>query len=358
MASKPGVMILNFGGPQNAEELVPFLTLLLEDVLPFPDWIKRLAAPRIARARSKVVAPNYEMIGWSPLVKTHEAQIDALRAELGDPSLPIASCMMFTPPFAEHGLQELLDQGVDHVVAVPMFPQFSFATTNAAFGFLFAEMEKRGLGSMPVHWVPAYYDHPRYLAALAETIRKGVAATPGEGPTHLLFTPHGLPLSFVRRADPYPEQIRETARQVIRLLDWQDGWSLGWQSRVGPAKWLSPSTPDVMASLASDGVQRVTLVPVAFVSEHIETLHEIDIEYREEAHKLGIPHFGRAPALELEPEFITCLAELVRGGLAQFSRFHCARCLHVKPDAHRRQAGCPNCRFAFPPWMRRGVQAI
>lgn len=357
MLNKPGVMVLNFGGPRNSEELVPFLSLLLDDVLPFPEIISRPFGAWLAKRRGPVVQPNYEMIGWSPLVDTHFKQIDALIAEL-DSDIPVASGMMFTPPFAKQGLQDLLDQGVDHIVAVPMFPHYSFATTQAAYSFMFAAMEELGIADMPVHWVPAYYDHPMYLEALASTIRRGIEATPGEGDTHLLFTPHGLPLSFVRKGDPYPEQIRETARQVIRSMGWEGGWSLGWQSRVGPAKWLAPSTPEVMEALAAEGVERVTLVPIAFVSEHVETLHEIDIEYAEDAHKMGIPHFGRAPALELEPAFISCLADLVKTGLAGFERYHCVRCLHLRPDSHRRQAHCANCRFTFPAYLRKGVQTL
>ncbi|MEZ4317996.1 MAG: ferrochelatase [Myxococcota bacterium] len=357
MPSRPGIMVLDFGGPRNSEELVPFLTLLLEDVLPFPDWMSRMVAPRMARARSQLVQGNYEQIGWSPLVDTHFQQVAALKAELGM-EIPMASAMMFTPPFAREALRDLLDQGVDHIVALPMFPHYSFATTNASFSFLYAAMEEAGVGAMPVHWVPAYYDHPRYLQALANTIQQGVERTPGTGPTHVIFSPHGLPLSFVKRADPYPEQIRETARQVMRLLEWEHPWSLGWQSRVGPVKWLSPSTPDVMRELASQGVERITLVPVAFASEHIETLHEIDIEYAEEAHGMGIPHFGRAPAVGLEPHFIACLADLVRDALASFERYSCVRCLIPKPDSHRRQGQCPNCRFTFPPFLRRGLQAL
>ena len=246
----------------------------------------------------------------------------------------------------------------EDIVAIPMFPHYSYATTHAAYSFMFTAMEELGIAKMPVHWVPAYYDHPLYLDALAATIRAGVEATPGEGPTHLLFTPHGLPLSFVRRGDPYPEQIRETARQVIRKMGWQDGWSLGWQSRVGPVQWLGPGTPDVMASLVKEGIERVTLVPISFVSDHVETLHEIDIEYAEEAHEMGLKHFGRAPALNLEPAFIACLADLVHRGLAQFERYHCVRCLHLKPDAHRRQSRCANCRFDFPNFLQRGQQRL
>ncbi len=349
-------MVLNFGGPRGPEELEPFLALLLDDVLPFPAPISRPLGALIARFRSPKVAPHYAQIGWSPLTEVHRAQVDALTARL-DPDLPIASAMMFTPPFAQDGLRDLLDRGVDRIVALPMFPHYSFATTQAAYGFLFAAMEELGVAGMPVHWIPAYFDHPLYIQALAATIRAGIERTPGEGPIHLLFSPHGLPLSYVRRGDPYPEQIRHTARAVIRELGWEGDWSLGWQSRVGPARWLEPSIPDVMAALAERGVERITLVPVAFVSDHIETLHEIDIEYAEEAHRLGIPHFGRAPALDTEPAFIDCLAALVEDALAHFERYRCVRCLHPKPDAHRRRTACANCRFRFPPFLRRGVQA-
>jgi ferrochelatase len=350
-------MVCNFGGPQNSEELEPFLSLLLADVLPFPEFVNNRLGAFIAKRRAPLVQPNYEEIGWSPLVPTHDKQVAALK-EAMTLDLPVASCQMFTPPFAKTGLQDLLDQGVDHIIAVPMFPHFSFATTNAAYSFMFSAMEELGIADMPVHWVPAYYDHPLYLEALAETIRKGIASTPGEGQTHLIFSPHGLPLSFLRRGDPYPEQIRETARQVMRAMDYDGPWHLGWQSRVGPVKWLAPGTPEVMEDLAKQGVERVTLVPVAFVSDHVETLHEIDIEYAEDAHKMGIPHFGRAPALELEPAFIACLADLVDTALKSFERYQCVRCLHPKPDSHRRQARCPNCRFTFPNYLRRGVQTL
>jgi ferrochelatase len=358
-------MVLDFGGPQNADELVPFLTLLLEDVLPFPDWLSRIAAPQIAKRRRAIVEENYAMIGWSPLVPTHMKQVEALKKVLAEGpdgerfgSIPVASAMMFTPPFADSALKSLLEQGVDHIVALPMFPHFSFATTNAAFSFMYAAMEELGIGDMPVHWIPAYYDHPLYLDALAQTVVEGVEATPGTGETHVIFTPHGLPLSFVRRADPYPAQIRESARQVMRKLEWTSPWSLGWQSRVGPVKWLSPGTPEVMEQVVRDGGDRVTLVPIAFAAEHIETLHEIDIEYAEEAHEMGITHFGRAPALGLQPAFIACLADLVRDALAAFERYRCMRCLIPKPDAHRRQKSCPNCRFSFPNYLTRGVQSL
>lgn len=352
---RPGIILLNFGGPRERAELEPFLTALLEDVLPGPPWLKRVAAPYIARSRSKLVGPNYEQIGWSPIVATHAEQEAALCGLLGDGAPPIASGMMFSEPSIPHALDTLLAAGVDSLVAVPMFPHYSFATTQAAFSFLYDAMTARGHSKLPVHWVPAYFEHPAYLDALAATIREGIAATPGDGPIHLLFSPHGLPVSYAHRGDPYPEQVRTSARRAMAMIDEAPSWSLAWQSRVGPVKWLEPSTPDALTALAKQGVKRVCLVPISFVSDHIETLHEIDIEYAELAHHVGIEHFGRAPALNLQPSFIGCLADITRDALTQFTRYQCVRCLIPQPDAHRRRVGCPTCKFQTPRFLREGA---
>lgn len=353
-----GVAVLDFGGPQGPDELVPFLSLLLEDVLPGPRALKALVAPRLARSRAKVVGPNYAQIGWSPLVPTHRRQVEALRAALGPDAPVLASGMMFTPPTMDQAVSELRAAGVDEIVALPMFPHYSLATTQAAFSFFFEALERAGAAHLPVHWIPGYPDHPGYVRALAATIRRGVEATPGpaEAPVHLVFTPHGLPVSWVvDRGDPYPEQIRTSVRAVIRALDWTGPYHLGWQSRVGPVRWLEPGTPEVLDAIARAGGRRVCLVPVSFAAEHIETLHEIDIEYRDHAHHAGIPHFGRAPALGTDPDFVATLAELVRGAIASFGRYQCVRCLMPKDDAHRRRKACPSCRFTFPAFLREGA---
>jgi ferrochelatase len=318
-----GIAVLDFGGPRGPAELVPFLTLLLEDVLPGPHWLKRLVAPPLARARAKKVEPQYVKIGWSPLVPTHRLQVAALREALGAGAPPVASGMMFTPPTMDDAVAELRAAGVDRIVALPMFPHPSIATTRAAFGFFSAALRRAGLDRLPVHWIEGYADHPAYVEALANTIRVAVAATPGPlgEPVHLVFTPHGLPVSWVeRRGDRYPEHVRRSVDAVLARLGWTGPVHVGWQSRLGPVRWLEPSTPQVLAAIAASGGKRVCLVPVSFVSEHIETLHEIDIEYRHLAESVGIQHFGRAPALGTEPAFIRCLADLARGALAELDR--------------------------------------
>ncbi len=349
-----GLAVVDFGGPQRQEELVPFLTRLLEDVLPGPAAIKAVAAPWLAARRARTVGPNYQQIGWSPLVPTHRRQMAALRERL-PADLPMASGMMFTDPSMDDAVRQLLGAGVDRLVVLPMFPHYSLATTGAAFTFLWEALGRAGRTDLPIRWISAFPEHPSYLEALEGTIRAGIEATPGDpaDPIHLVFTPHGLPVSFVQgRGDPYPDHIRATVRAVLARMGWTGKAHLGWQSRVGPVAWLTPSTPDVLAEIARAGGRRVCLVPVSFASEHIETLHEIDIEYRELATHLHIPHFGRAPAMGQHPAFVECLASLVHGAMKDFGRYECVRCLLPKEEVHRKRAGCPNCRFSMPSFLR------
>ena len=353
---KVGLAVLDFGGPTGPDELVPFLTNLLEDVLPGPMAVKKLIAPTIARRRSKLVGPNYAQIGWSPLVATHRAQVDALAAALGPDGPPMASGMMFTPPTMRACVDSLLAHDPEGIVALPMFPHYSIATTQAAFSFFWAALEEAGATHLPVRWIPAYFDHPLYIRALADTIRTGLAAMPvadaDAGPVHLVFSPHGLPVSWVtQRGDPYPDQIRVSVRAVIRELGWTDPWHIGWQSRVGPVQWLVPGTDTVLQDLGAAGVRRVCVVPISFAAEHIETLHEIDIEYAHVAHQAGIRDFGRAPALGTHPLFIECLAERVRDAMQTRPVLPCVRCLEPKDAAWRRRGSCVNCRFTLPTYL-------
>ncbi|MCO4744053.1 MAG: ferrochelatase [Proteobacteria bacterium] len=344
---RPGILLINFGGPQSEAELQPFLEELFLDVLPLPSILKGTVARWISTRRASNVAPSYKQIGWSPLVPSTFEQADALREALGPDAPPLAVGMMLSPPTLATGLRDLLDQGVDGIVALALFPQWSFATSAAAFDRLDEALEELGQGDLPLHRVPPYFAHPAYIRALAETVRQGIETMPGEGPIHLLFSPHGLPLSFIRNGDPYPEQCRATIREVIDELGWTGPTHVGWQSRVGPVKWIEPSTEASIQRLGAEGVERVLVVPVAFVGDHIETLHELDIELAEEAHKAGIPHFARSPALNTNANFIACLASLATAGVARFGTTSCVRCtLPITPGY---VAGrCATCRFTPP----------
>lgn len=353
--SKTGIIFLNFGGPQNEEELEPFLAALFADVLPVPGLLKGLASQTIAKRRSKSVGENYKEIGWSPLVPVTMEQVDHIKRALGDDHPPIAVGMQYTEPSMAAALDELAEQGVDQLVAISMYPHWSFATSGSAYQMLHEALRATGRAHWPVHHAPAFFDRAPYIRALANTIRQGVEAMSGDEEIHLVFTPHGLPVSYIRRGDPYVEHVHESVRRVLLELEWTGPAHVGWQSRVGPVQWLGPSTESVLEKLGKQGVKRVCMVPIAFVSDHIETLHEIDIEYAEVAHEFGITSFGRAPAIGVESGFIECLADLARHGMSQMKRYSCARCLLPKPDSHRRQKSCPNCKFQFPEYMREAL---
>lgn len=339
---KPGVLFLNFGGPRSGDELVPFLTNLFDDVLPGPAWFRTIAAPRVAAMRATKVRPAYEQIGWSPVVATSEAQADGIRARLAD--VPVATGMLFTSPTVADGVSALRAAGADALVCLALFPQFSLSTTGAAFARVHAAR-----GALPAHYISAWYDAPGYLTALARTIRDAAAALPGSGPIHLLFSPHGLPLSFVKRGDPYPDQIRETIRRVIDVLGWTDPVAVGWQSRVGPSRWLAPSTEAAIDAIAAEGGKRLLIVPISFVGEHIETLHELDIEVAAHAQRAGIPAVGRARAVGTDPDLLDALATHARTGIAAFGAATCVRCRLPRPG-YRVGAQCPSCRFERPPY--------
>ena len=343
---------MNFGGPQAQAELVPFLVELLTDVLPFPAPVLAPAARLIANRRAPIVGPNYAEIGWSPLVPQTVEIVEALRERLGT-DLPIAMGMMFTAPTAHTAVRELLDQGCNQVVVLGLFPHYSLATMQAAYSFVHEALQAQTDGSVAVHYVPAFFDDPLYIEALAQTIRQGADELPGEGPIHLLFSPHGLPLNFVhKKGDPYPEHVRESVRRVVTFLDWQQPWDIAWQSRVGPTKWLTPSTLDAVEALGAAKTERVLIVPISFVGEGIETLHELDIEVANHAKQAGVRHIGRAPALRTEAPFLACLEGLVRTGLDQLGVRHCARCKVPKGTEHFKRARCPNCAFATPSFQR------
>lgn len=304
-----GVLIANFGGPQSQAELEPFLRALLTDVLPFGP-LSGAAAWLIARQRKHKIGPAYTHIGWSPIVPQSQDIAQRVAATLGG-DVPVTAGMMFSPPSFHTALTALKRQGVRRVIVAGLFPHESTATSRAAQKLILPHA-----GDLDLDFLPPFYDAPWYLNALASSIRRGIEATPGDGELHLLFSPHGLPVSYVRAGDPYPDQVRATVDGVLAELGWKGPWHLGWQSRVGPTKWLEPSTLTEVERIAGLGVRRLCVVPVSFICEGIETLHEIDVELAEHAHRFGLEHLHRAPALGPNDEaLIAGLAETIAARL-------------------------------------------
>ena len=321
---RTALLVINFGGPQRPGEVEPFLYELFRDPdvipLPGPPAVGNAFADLICGRRwTKTVAQYAQIGGGSPLVPMTFAQAEALaatlRAEGHDFSLHVG--MRYTRPSIRQALQAIKAEGPARIVALALYPHFSFATMGSSYNELHRQLQALGMAAdWPVVYAPAYPADPDYVGAVADTVREAVADLPPDAHPHLLFSAHGLPVSFVTKGDPYPRHVQATVAAVVKDLGWKGPYGLAWQSRVGPARWLDPSTDDALRTLGATGCEAVVVVPVSFVGDHIETRFELDIEYREVAEEAGIRHWRRAAALDTRPRFVAALATQVRKALA------------------------------------------
>jgi ferrochelatase len=292
----------------------PYLFELFSDPLlisapfgPFRPLIARL----ISRLRAPSSAEKYALIGGkSPLVEGTLAQARALERVLG-PGWSCHLAMRCGHPNTEEGVREALARGADRAVALPLYPQYANATTMSSL----VEMRRLWPRDRPLVEICTWHDHEGYLAASAAALRETLAKVPEplRGRTLVVFSAHGLPMSQVRRGDPYPGYVEHSARETARRAGAGD-WKVTYQSKVGPARWLGPDTVEFLEANARD--RAVVAVPVAFVSEHLETLYDMDILARDAAQRGGAAAYLRVPALGTRPDFVAALADLVRGAAA------------------------------------------
>ena len=314
--SDTAVLLLQMGGPDALEAVKPFLLNLFSDreiIKIGPAWLQPLIARMIVKRRAPKVADKYREIGGkSPIRELTQAQADALATELG---LPCHVGMRYWHPFTRETLLRLRHSGIKKLVALSLYPHYSRATSGSSFNDLARCLTDLD-SELEVVRISHFYNHPLYIQALAEKIEAGLAGFSDRSAVQLLFSAHSLPQSFIDDGDPYLEHIQTTVSLVMERFG-DVSHHLAFQSRAGPVKWLEPSTDDKLKELAANGCKNLLMVPLSFVSDHIETLHEIDIEYAEEAHKLGVTGFRRTESLNSSPTFIRCLAELVRTALQQ-----------------------------------------
>ena len=318
-----GVLLLNLGGPEKLEDVRPFLFNLFSDPeiirLPFP-WLQKPLAWLISTLRAKKSQANYEQIGGgSPLLKITEAQGEALEyrlTEIGQKPV-IYIGMRYWHPFTEEAIEQIKRDRIQRLVILPLYPHFSISTSGSSFRII-EEMWQQDptLRQIDYTLIPSWYDDPLYLQAMADLIAQELTKFPNPDSAHIFFSAHGVPQSYVDEAgDPYQAEIEACTRLIMRTLDRANPYTLAYQSRVGPVEWLKPYTEDALHNLGAEGVKDLLVVPISFVSEHIETLQEIDIEYREIAEESGIENFQRVPALNTHPMFIDSLAQMVVSSL-------------------------------------------
>jgi ferrochelatase len=322
---KVGVVLFNLGGPDRLESVEPFLRNLFADpaIVALPAPIRLPLARLLARRRAPAARAIYERIGGrSPLLDLTREQAAALERRLGG-GARVFVCMRHWHPFAEETAAEVRAFAPDSIVLLPLYPQFSTTTSASAFAAWRRAAAGEGL-SRPSRAVCCYPTEAGWIEAVAELVGRGLAearaklAAAGRPPgsARVLFSAHGLPERIVARGDPYPWQVRRTAEAVAAALgEAAPDWVVCYQSRVGPLKWIGPSTEAEIALAAFDGVG-VVVAPIAFVSEHSETLVELDMDYRDLARRLGVPCYVRVAAVGTHSRFIDGLAALVGRALA------------------------------------------
>jgi protoporphyrin/coproporphyrin ferrochelatase len=318
-----GVLLIQLGGPQRREELQPFLYELFVDpeIIAIP-WkpARMLVAWLISTLRAPKSAETYEKIGWSPIRCWSEKQAMLLQEALGkgaDPaSAPVVRIgMMCSAPKIREALEELRKEGVTTLFVLPLYPQYSVTTTKGAFAQTTEALLRMGWSPRRVDAPGAWYQEPGFVDAHAARIEEAALRFPDPDPakTLLLYSAHSLPVATVeKKKDPYPKQVEETVKAIDERIGHRYRSRLAYQSKVGPMPWLGPSTSDVLKELAAAGEKQVLVVPVAFVSDHVETLYEIRMLFADEAKALGIEHYVAADGLNDHPDFIRGLEELTR----------------------------------------------
>lgn len=325
MNEKTGVLLVQLGGPQKREDLRPFLYELFSDPeiisIPFAP-LRKAIAWFISTTRESKSAETYEKIGWSPIRCWSEKQALLLEAELKKswpgPEPMVRIGMTCSKPFVEEPLEEFKKAGVTTLFVLPLYPQYSVTTTRSSHARVDLALKRLKWSPSRINAPDAWYSEPDFIEAHADLIQRAKKTLPDPDPakTVLLYSAHSLPLSTIeKKKDPYPKQIEATVEAINNRLENRHNWRLGYQSKVGPMPWLEPSTSKVIQELAAEGARQVIAIPVAFVSDHVETLYEIRMLFGDEAKKLGITHYVAADGLNDHPAFIRALAAITRSSL-------------------------------------------
>lgn len=343
MSEKIAIVLFNLGGPDRIESVRPFLMNLFTDkaILRVPWFVRPWLARTIAAKRVKQATENYQLMGGkSPLLDLTLDQARALEQALPDLNVKCFVAMRYWHPMSEHTAREVKQWRPDRILLLPLYPHYSTTTTGSSLQAWREAASKAGLVA-PVTSLCCWADEGSFAAATAALLRKEISQVRALYPDQkyrVLFSAHGLPEIIVKQGDPYQWQIEQCTRAVVRelndpVLDWQ----ICYQSRATPQQWLEPSTTQAIEKAVRDRVG-VIVVPIAFVSEHSETLVELDKEYAEIALHQGIPFYVRVPAQNSDPAFIAALAGIARGLLGRGDGLFSITGCRICPSHHR---NCP-----------------
>jgi len=313
------VVLLQLGGPDSLSSVQPFLYNLFcdPDIIDLPGafLFRKPLASFIAKRRATKVAENYRKIGGrSPILKLTIRQAAALQLELHKVmDVRVLVAMRYWHPMTEEVVDQVLKEKIDDVILLPLYPQYSKSTSGSSVNEWNRALRRRSTSGPTVKIVEEYCEHPKYISALIRNIGIALRRVPqgDRAKVHLVFSAHGTPMRLVREGDPYQQQIMRTYNAVVREGNFGLMHHLCYQSKVGPQKWLEPSLTETIERLGATGVSHVIVIPIAFVSDHSETLYEINMEVRRHALEHGITYYDMMPALHTAPPFIEALADVV-----------------------------------------------
>jgi len=312
------ILFLQLGGPETLKDVPSFLYRLFSDpdvIRVKPALVRKAIAASIAFARKGASRKLYASIGGgSPIRRWTEAQAAGVEKILRDSGREaiVRAAMTCSAPFVEDVVSDLAAQGVERFLALPLYPHYSLTTTKGALERSRASVEGLGRGG-ELHELGSWPTHPGFVAAHAETIREEIALFPDPRPesVHLLYSAHSIPKKLVtNEGDPYPREVEASVAAINAALGGRSPSSLAYQSKLGPVEWLGPSTLEEIGELGRAGTAQVLVIPIAFVSDHVETLYEIDQLFADKAKRVGIPHFRRTTGLNDRPTFLRALADL------------------------------------------------
>lgn len=320
-AKRVGVVLFQLGGPDRLEAIEPFLYRLFSDPdiidFPFSKLARKPLAKLIAATRAKKVRQHYAAIGGgSPIARLTREQARALEAKLNQ-VVParVFVAMRYWHPLTEEAIGALAAWPCDDLVLLPLYPHYSQVTTGSSLNEWERQYRASGLNHARVHVIREFYDHPGYIEALAERIDETLSRFARPEQVTILYSAHGVQESVIAAGDPYRDQLEATVRLVRARGGWPGPHRLCYQSRVGPGRWLKPTLEETLRELEAKGSRAVLVVPISFVTEHVETLHEIAIEARAAARAAGLEQFEMMPALNASDKFIRALADLVLGAV-------------------------------------------
>ncbi|EJD03437.1 ferrochelatase [Fomitiporia mediterranea MF3/22] len=340
--------MLNMGGPSTIPEVHDFLKNLFldRDLIPLP--FQRVLAPIIAKRRTPKIEEQYTAIGGgSPILRYTQQQGEAMCSlldELSPETAPHKSYVAFryANPLTSKTCKELKKDGVKRAVAFTQYPQYSCSTTGSSLNEIY-RLGRSGVAGSGVEWsvIDRWGTHPGFVDAVAQRVEAALQRFPPDRRKDavLLFSAHSLPMTIVNRGDPYVSEVSATVSHVMDRLGHSNPYRLVWQSQVGPRAWMGPQTSDALKGLARLGRKDVVLIPIAFTSDHIETLYELDLEYGKEAEELGM-EVHRAESLNDSPVFIRALADIVNKHLKDYSAGR------IEPASVQMMLRCPGCTNA------------